>query len=137
MVAAVMRIAMQRDWREVRDKVHTFNDQYFGIPADDEKLYRWFEQHLSMGIIFLSDDGLITGLHISDPVRNWDVLAETAWYDPGRDGIRLLREFIDYGRECEVDEVRMTTLNTTPAGVLTLLNRMGFEEIERSHRLTL
>lgn len=132
-----MRIAMQRDWREVRDKVHAFNDQFFHIPVDSEKLYRWFEQHLSMGIILLSDEGLITGLSISDPVRNWDVLAETAWYDTGRDGIRLLREFIEYGREIGADEVRMTTLNTTPAGVLTLLQRMGFEEIERSHRLTL
>lgn len=133
----MMRIAMQRDWREVRDKVRAFNDQFFGIPVDNDKLYHWFEQHLSMGIIFLSDEGLISGLRIMDPVRNWDVLAETAWYDTGRDGIRLIREFIDFAKECEVDEVRMTTLNTTPPGVLTLLARMGFEEIERSHRLTL
>jgi L-amino acid N-acyltransferase YncA len=133
----VIRVATLRDWNEVKEKVIAFNDQYFQIPVDVDKLNAWFLRHLDAGVVLLSEHGLISGLWISDPVRNWDVLAETAWYDTGRDGIRLLREFIEHGRDAGVQEVRMTTLNTTPAGAITLLQRMGFEEIERSHRLTL
>jgi hypothetical protein len=133
----MIREAGLRDWPEVSAKVFAFNDAYFHIPVNEDKLYGWFEQHVSTGVILLSAAGLIAGLRIVDPVRDWTVLAETAWYDTGRDGVRLLRDFIQVGRARHVDEVRMTTLNTTPPGVTKLLSKHGFEEIERSHRLIL
>lgn len=133
----MIREATARDSELVIELVHNFNDTYFGIPADSEKVERWFQQHLNAGVVYLGDRSIISGLFISDPVRNWDVLAETAWYAEGRDGLRLLRKFIQTARDREMDEVRMTTLNTTPVAALALLQRMGFEEIERSHRLAL
>lgn len=125
------------DWVEVFDKVDAFNDQYFDIPVDIKRLNKWYHQHLENGIIVLSETGIISGLFVDDPVRDWKVLVETSWYDTGRSGLRLLRHFIKVGRVAKVDEVRMTTLNTTPPRVKALLKRMGFEEIEQSHRLTL
>lgn len=133
----MIRIATEQDADLVLRLVQNFNDKYYGIPLDPNKVLRWFQQHLSNGVVYLGQDSLIAGLVITDPVRPWEVLAETAWYAEGRDGQRLLRKFIQYGRDAGVDEVRMTTLNTTPVGVETLLSRMGFETVEKSHRLTL
>lgn len=133
----MIRVATEDDWQEVRDKIAAFNEQYFDIPVELGRVSGWFMRHLRDGIVLLSENGLISGLWMQDPVRTWYALVETSWYDTGRDGVRLLREFISAAKMQGVNEVRMTTLNTTPVGVQTLLNRMGFEEIERSHRLTL
>lgn len=132
-----IRTASLSDWDEVYTKVIAFNEKYYGLPVNAGKLHGWFEQHMDFGVIYLSDNGIISGLLIADPVRTWDVLAETAWYDTGRDGIRLLRKLIEYAKHTHADEIRMTTLNTTPTGVETLLARMGFSEKERSHSLLL
>ena len=133
-----LRVALRQDWTEIRDKCLAINVDHYDVPVNKLKLYDWFEQHLDRGIIFLSDTGFISGLSISDPVRDWDVLTETGWYDTGRSGLKLLRTFIEFGRITDKhDEIRMTTLSSTHPKIKHLLKRMGFEEIEQSHRLTL
>lgn len=119
----------------MRDKVLAFNAEYFDVPVNTEKLFNWFEHHLGRGIIFLSEHGLLTALNVEDPVRDWQAAVETAWYDKGRDGLRLLDALVNASKEAGFNEVRMTTLNTTPPGILKVLERKGFTEIERSHRL--
>ena len=114
-----------------------FNERYFDIPINIGKLSGWFHTHMQHGVIFRSEQGFISALHFPDPVRDHTVLTETAWYSEGRDGLRLLRTLIQYGKDRQFDEVRVSTLNTTDAAVLTMLDRMGFLEIERSHRLVI
>lgn len=132
-----MVVTALADFPHIYRLTKEFNDQYFGIPLNGEKLERWFELVVEHGVIYHTDGGYIAGLVVDDPVRDWTALVENAWYARDRSGLRLLRKFIQHGRDIGADEIRMTTLNTTPPGVLTLLGRTGFEEIERSHRLIL
>ena len=125
------------DFKIVRDLAHTFNDKHYGIHLNDDKLERWYAYMPQLGgVIYISDNGFIAGFPVADPVRDWTALVETSWYAEDRAGARLLRKFINYGRIIGADEVRMTTLTDTPAHAVALLQRWGFEEIERSHRLT-
>jgi len=133
----MIHLTTTADYPHIYRLTRRFNDHYFGIPINGDKLKRWFEFVVNNGVIYHTEAGFIAGFPVEDPVRDWTALVENAWYAEDRSGIRLLRAFIEHGREIGCDEVRMTTLNTTPAGVITLLNRMGFEEIESSHRLTL
>lgn len=134
MALVSIRTATADDWDEVADKVLDFNNHYYGIPVDLDKLEHWFASHMQFGVILLSKRGFISGLFVDDPVRHWSALAETGWFDPGLDGVRLLDAFIALGKD-KVDEVRMTTLHTSPQSADRLLKRRGFETIEFSHRL--
>ena len=125
------------DWSECLRMTLDFNSEFYGIPINEDKLAGWFERHINYGAIFFSQTGYIAGLPIMDPVRDWCVLMETGWYDTGKDGLRLLTALTDYARSISADEVRMTTLNTTPDGVDRLLARKGFVLREKSHSLIL
>lgn len=120
------------------EKAHAFNSRYYGIPLNPEKL----EQYLTglivaeQGVVLRTDTGAITGVNISDPCRDWEVLVETAWYSEGRDGLRLLAAFEQRGLEWGLDEVRMTTLEVN-SGVERVLKRRGYSVMETSHRLIL
>lgn len=137
MVALVIREATIDDYNIIEALSVNFNTRYYGIPLNTEKLRRWTKHVLDNGVIYLSKSGLIAGFIADDPIRDHTVLVENAWYSEDRTGVQLLRRFIQYGRDNGCDEVRMTTLNNTPARATALLSRMGFEEIEISHRLTL
>ena len=120
------------------EKAFAFNALHFDIPLNPDKLVSYLTGLIASehGIVLRTDTGAITGVHISDPVRDWEVLVETAWYSEGRDGIRLLNEFEGRARLLGVDEVRMTTLEVNQ-GVAQVLARRGYKPIETSHRLTL
>lgn len=134
----MIRQATSDDIPHLINLISRFNDEYYRVTVvNPQKLDRWLRANMENGVIYVTDTGFIAGLLVDDPMRDWTALVETGWYDTGRGGVRLLRRFIEFGETCGADEVRMTTLNTTPAGAMTLLTRMGFEEIERSHRLTL
>ena len=120
------------------EKAHSFNSRYYDIAINPKKL----EQHLTglivseQGVVLRTDTGAITGVHVSDPCRDWEVLVETAWYSEGRDGLRLLAAFEQRGIDWGIDEVRMTTLEVN-SGVECVLKRRGYSVIETSHRLIL
>ena len=120
------------------EKAHSFNSRYYDIAINPEKL----EQYLTglivseQGVVMRTDTGAITGVHVSDPCRDWEVLVETAWYSEGRDGLRLLAAFEQRGIDWGIDEVRMTTLEVN-SGVERVLKRRGYSVIETSHRLIL
>lgn len=133
----MIRKATQDDYQQIWEISLAFNTKHYDVPLDQDRFREWFDRHIAEGLTLLSDTGYISGLSVDDPVRNWTALVETAWYAEDGSGLRLLREFIRIGQKEFFDEVRMTTLRSTPARVLTLLERMGFEEFERSHRLIL
>ncbi|WFG40930.1 hypothetical protein ParaMal1_00046 [Paracoccus phage ParMal1] len=120
------------------EKAQHFNDRYYGIPLNLDKLTQYLTGLIAadQGVVLRTETGAITGVHISDPCRDWEVLVETAWYSEGRDGLRLLAAFEDRGMNLGVDEVRMTTLEVN-AGVEKVLTRRGYTRMETSHRLIL
>lgn len=120
------------------DKAYAFNYRYYGIPLNHKKLEQYLTGLLvsEHGVVLRTDTGAITGVHVSDPCRDWEVLVETAWYSEGRDGLRLLGAFEQRGVELGLDEVRMTTLEVN-SGVERVLKRRGYSIMETSHRLIL
>lgn len=120
------------------ERAEHFNDRYYGIPLNIDKLVNYLTGLIvvEQGVVLRTDTGAITGVHISDPCRDWEVLVETAWFSEGRGGLRLLDAFEHRGMELGVDEVRMTTLEVN-AGVEKVLMRRGYTSIETSHRLLL
>jgi hypothetical protein len=132
-----MRQATLADVPVITGMVVEFTTAYSDMPACPDRTANWTTHIIKHGVIFLTDTGFIAGLPVMDPVRPWAALVETGWYAPGKDGLRLLRRFIQYAKDAELDEVRMSTLNTTPERALKLLEHMGFTLAERSHRLNL
>ena len=122
------------DW--MLDMAYAFNDKHYDIPLVYTKTRGWIAELIEHGVCLRSDTGAIVGSLVDDPCRDWRLLVELAWYSEGRDGIRLLQAFENYGLEAGADEVRMTTLGSN-SGVDKLLRKRGYTETERSHRLIL
>lgn len=120
------------------EKAIAFNNEHYDVPLDIDKLISHAEMMIEspLGVVLVSDTGIIAGILSSDLIRDWTFLVETAWYSEGRDGLRLLRAFEDRGRLLGVDEIRMTTLEVNPDAA-KLLVRRGYTAIETSHRLLL
>ena len=124
------------DW--LKAKATAFNNTHFDIPLCENKLHAYLTALIvnPMGVALRSDTGAIVGVLTEDPLRNWEVLVETAWYSEGTDGVRLLKAFETIGLEAGVDEIRMTTLQKNNI-VGQLLKKRGYVPIETSHRLIL
>lgn len=134
----MIRIATQDDRLHVIRLGIEFNDLHYDVPVSDHKLNDWWNLHTERGVILCSDTGYLSALIVPDPIRDWTALVETAWYDTNpANGVALLKAAAKHGRTLFCDEMRMTTLTTTPARAVYLLQRLGYEEIERSHRLIL
>jgi len=120
------------------EKIHQFNDTYYDVPLNTQKARDHLVDVLvaDQGLVLRTTSGMITGVFVSDPLRDWNVLVETAWYSEGRDGIRLLAEFERRALLAGMDEVRMTTLSVN-SGVDAVLKRRGYSAMETSHRLIL
>lgn len=120
------------DW--LVEKAIEFNTKHYDIPLNPDKLwnYLWAVIASEDGVAIRSDHGAIVGMYVEDPLRDWSVLVETAWYSTGLDGIRLLNAFERRGQL--VDEVRMSHLHVNPT-VAKLLERRGYVAMETSHRL--
>lgn len=115
-----------------------FNQMYYSIPVNPEKLRVWFEYHLTTGVVLMGTSSYVSAILVSDPVRDWTAVVETGWYATDGQGARLMLSLIKYAREIGADELRACTMNTSPLEAECLLSRLGFElGIERSHRLLL
>jgi len=124
------------DLEHLMDLAIGFNDKHYDVKLNRGKTYQYLRNLIQSedAVVLCTGTGAIVGVKIDDPCRDWTVLVETAWYSEGRDGLRLLRAFEQRGRDMEVDEVRMTTLAVN-SGVSPVLERLGYLEIETSHRL--
>lgn len=119
-------------------KATEFNAEYYDIPLDPVKLYSYISNCITSpnGVCLRSDHGAIVGIVAPDPVRDWTVLVETGWYSTGKDGLKLLSAFEVQGCIRDVNEIRLTTLETN-VRVAEVLRRKGYSTIETSHRLIL
>ncbi len=132
----MIRLAGLDDLDFIMRHATEFNKSYVGIPLNESKTRAWITRNIVCGVALVSDTGFICGLFVDDPCRDYTALVETGWYDTGRSGMKLLNEFIKHGKEHGVQEVRMTTLGTSPEYVNHVLGSRGFELVERSYRLT-
>ena len=135
---AQVRRATSADFERMCELATEFNDAFYGVPLSKDKLRSWFDLHLATGVILMGDNSYISALIIADPMRDRTVLAETGWYAKDRSGAKLLLRLIQIAREVGAEEVRMTTLNTSPPEARDVLRRLGFEmDRECSHSLNL
>lgn len=132
----LIRDATPDDVEFIFERAIKFNALHYDVPLDYNRLANYVESLICQpnGVMLVSDTGILAGILVDDPIRDWLALVETAWFDTGRSGIRLLDEFENRAREFGADEVRMTTLTVNP-WVSKLLKRRGYHEIETSHRL--
>lgn len=124
------------DW--LVDKAIHFNAAHYHTPLNLDKTRRILWQLLDsdLGVCIRDDTGAIVGTIEEDPFRDYVFLVERGWFSTGRGGIRLLRAFTEYGKECGVDEIRMSTLATND-GVNAIVLRHGYTPAEHSFRLRL
>lgn len=111
-----------------------FNDEFFRIPLSLTKTRVAIAGMIQNGVVLRTDNGFIGGVVYEDPMRDWTILAEAAWFStqPG-EGKELLKAFEEEGKRLGVDEVRMSTLETyKPAEAM--LMRLGYSPIEHSYR---
>ncbi len=132
-----VRRAEFEDVEYILEMAYRFNERFFDLPLNEDKTRAMIEHTIEMHVAFISRFGFIGALIVDDPVRDHVVLVETAWYAEGREGLHLLNALITEGRRLCCDEVRMTTLNTSPAAATAILSKKGFAPLETSHRLML
>lgn len=113
-----------------------FNDKLLCIPLNISKTRGVLSTMIEHGVGFRSEHGAIIGTYYDDPMRDKTVLVEIGWYCTDKQGIRLLRKFIEQARIDGADEVRMSTLEASKAAEI-ILGRHSFNKIETSHSLRL
>ncbi len=123
------------DFAHIFGMASDFNADYYDVPLNEHKFRTWYSYVVDRGVIFFTDASFIAGFPFEDPIRDYTIMFENGWYSQDNSGLRLLKEFIKYGKDLGVDEVRVCTMNTSGERVNRILNRMGFLEIERSLRL--
>ncbi len=131
----IVRPATPADIDRVIGMVYDFNAAYYDVPLCPTRTQHMVELVVGEGVIFISDTGFIAGMVTDDLFREWTILQEFGWYATDRSGIALLDAFILAGRDLTVNEVRLSTLSTSPAGVGKLLLSRGFAPLDQSYRL--
>lgn len=127
----MIKILIEADYEWLFQQMCTFNDQYFKTELHTQATRVYIKSLLdsAMGVAFRSDNGFIFGALELDPLRGHIVLKEHGWYCTDGTGIRLLKEFIRYGNNLGVHDVRVSTLSKNKR-VGRVLERMGFTELE-------
>lgn len=133
-----MRRATAEDYPALAEMAQEFNHGYYGQEINPDKMRAWFDHHLQHGVILVGDRSYVSAILVADPMRDRTAVVETGWYANDGQGARLMLGLIKYAKEVGADELRASTLNTSPPEAEALLSRLGFEiGIERSHRLQL
>lgn len=110
-------VAMGRRFHEAKQKRYPFR-------ADSTEAF--FSKMLSVGIVFIAEDGFLVGFAAGEPSNGRYVVAhEVFWWSEGRSGIRLRKAFEQWAKEMGCDEVQFSH----PEGesvVSRLLERAGY-----------
>lgn len=134
----MIRPATLADVLPIMEQAQRFNDKYYPIPLNTRKALNWITFVIEEGVALVSDTGgFIGGINVEDPVRDWTALVEVCWYSEDRTGAALLKAFTAAGRELGVDEVRMTTLTTSPPIAARMVQLLGYQPMEVSYSLIL
>lgn len=133
----MIRTATVDDLDHILNLTIEFNDMYYHRPLNIDKTIYMIKHLIEHGIVLVSDKGYIGGMVVPDNFRDENVLVEFGWFAKDSSGIRLLDRFIKAGKELYIDEIRMTTMDTSPAIADKLLLKRGFKSTETSHRLEL
>jgi hypothetical protein len=139
----MIRRAELIDLPDVAILMQDFNQRVTGTRLPLETYGEILEKLIAgNGIVLISDTdagvhGAIVGQVISNPFLGNAMLQEIAWYATDNSGMGLLRAFIKEAKDLELDSVYLTVLETAGQRVHNLLNRIGFDAIERSYMMKL
>ena len=118
-------------------KVIKFNDEYGLPPIDVHRTKRTLKEIVYTGVAIRSADAAILGIITPDPFRDRVYLVEVGWYAEDRQGLQLLKQFQQYGRDIMCDEVRMSTLHNSPPQAARILQKIGYTPTEHGWALQL
>ena len=131
----MIKKATMQDFDHILALTQEFNNEYYPTPLNLDKTAIIITHMIEHGVVFVSDKGYIGGMVVPDMFRDSLALVEFGWFAKDSSGIRLLDKFIQAGRDSHVDEIRMTTLASSPAIATRILERKGFNLIESSYKL--
>ncbi len=131
----MIRKATRKDLLLILSLTHEFSKQYYGQTIDVSRACTSIKSIIADGICFVSDNGYIGGLLVESLFHDQLSLVELGWYAEDKSGLLLLDAFTEAGWAHGATEIRMTTLNTSPAVAHKILTRRGFEVAETSYRL--
>lgn len=107
-------------------------------PLNKEKAAESLRQIITApsGIILTAKGSFIAGVVLEDPFRDTSMLVKQLWCGV-RSGtaVKVLSEFVNYGKILEVDYISVSLLSSSPAGASEILKRKGFVEFETSYIL--
>ncbi len=129
------RKATSSDLVAIHRWIIEFNEVYYGRPLDREKTIQSLLKIIEHGVCIVSTRGFIGGMIVETPFHYDKALVELGWYARNGDGLKLLDAFIKEGWKRGVDEIRMTTLDTSPEVANKVLIKRGFSVAETSYRL--
>jgi N-acetylglutamate synthase-like GNAT family acetyltransferase len=133
----MIKKATIKDFDHILALTQEFNENYYDRPLNLDKTTTMIKHLIKHGVVFVSDQGYIGGMVVPDMFRDDLALVEFGWFAKDSSGIKLLDKFIQAGKDMHVNEVRMCTMNTSPAVATRILERRGFNLIEFSHKLEL
>ena len=123
------------DFVHIMEMTRQFNDTYTTMPLDKDKTAAMIETVIVNGVCFVSEGGYIGGIVSPDLFHTTNSLIELAWYSTDNSGLRLLKAFIDAGKELDVDAIRICTMSTSPTTARRALEQRGFTLAESSYIL--
>lgn len=102
------------------------------MPLDLQATADWLRNmiHLPNCIIFMTDSGAIAGSLVRVPRINTTFLQEEFWHSPGgRDGVRLFRGLLQWGRDQGADQICMVSFANSDK-VAGFYKRSGLRPVE-------
>jgi|TARA_R110000782_G_scaffold13448_1_gene39629 hypothetical protein len=131
----MIRRATLEDLDHIIDLSIDFSAGYYHRELDLKKTRTMITTLIQGGVSFVSSNGFICGLVCPDIFRDAEHLVEVGWYATDRSGIKLFDAFVQAGRDLKVDEIRMTTLNTSPPVAEHIIRSRGFVSAETHYTL--
>jgi N-acetylglutamate synthase-like GNAT family acetyltransferase len=138
----MIRQATIEDAEYIMHLAVTFSKQY-GVPRPSDKAAAMLNECIYNGSVFVEDrNGVILGCMVGHvmphPFMDYTVLATLFFYSVGYEGLKMIRRFIQYGREQGVDAINASThAKVNSERDRRLMTLLGFEATEVGWHLNL
>lgn len=132
-----VRLAERRDIPLLVEMARAFHGQspYADLPFNSVAIMDSLRNmiHLPNFVILMTDTAAIGGFVVTDLRVNTTVAQEEFWYSQGgRDGVRLIKAFMKWGKSKSATHLSMVSLPDSPA-VCGFYKRVGLSPVEVRH----
>lgn len=117
--------------------------RHMGIePAHEDLLRAMVESCIHDGFVFISivdkiPTGFIGAVVEYSALLQQTIVREVAWFDAANQGGRLLKAFTNKAKAVGASSIVFSVLETAGDNVHAGMRRLGFEQVERTYRMTI